>query len=50
MLKTEWVRYGDVRWRDDGKDGEEEDKDDDYRELYDECYKEVERMDAKILF
>ena len=32
------------------KDGEEEDKDDDYRELYDECYKEVERMDAKILF
>ena len=28
----------------------ENDKDDDYRELYDECCKEVEKLDQKILF
>ncbi|KAG6919429.1 hypothetical protein DXG01_006312 [Tephrocybe rancida] len=32
------------------KDGEKEDKDDDYRELYDECYKEVEKLDTQIAF
>ena len=32
------------------KEGEKEDKDDDYRELYDECYKEVERLNTKIVF
>lgn len=31
------------------KEGEEE-KDDDYRELYDECYKEVEKLDTKVVF
>ncbi|GAW05355.1 RNA-binding protein [Lentinula edodes] len=31
------------------KEGAEE-KDDDYRELYDECYKEVEKMDTQIVF
>ncbi|EEB89008.1 hypothetical protein MPER_12950 [Moniliophthora perniciosa FA553] len=29
---------------------QKEDKDDDYRELYDECYKEVEKMDTQIVF
>lgn len=32
------------------KEGEKEDKDDDYRELYDECYKEVEKLDTKVVF
>ncbi|EMD40706.1 hypothetical protein CERSUDRAFT_43870 [Gelatoporia subvermispora B] len=33
------------------KEGDEkEDKDDDYRELYDECYKEVEKLDQQIVF
>lgn len=32
------------------KDGEKEDKDDDYRELYDECYREVEKLDTKVVF
>lgn len=32
------------------KEGEEESKDDDYREVYDECCKEVEKLDAKIVF
>lgn len=27
-----------------------EDKDDDYRELYDECYREVEKLDSKVVF
>lgn len=31
------------------KEGDEE-KDDDYRELYDECYKEVEKLDQKTVF
>ncbi|TFK43525.1 50S ribosomal protein L30e-like protein [Crucibulum laeve] len=30
------------------KDGEE--KDDDYRELYEECYREVEKLDTKVVF
>ncbi|KAJ4478104.1 RNA-binding protein [Lentinula aciculospora] len=29
---------------------QEKEKDDDYRELYDECYKEVEQMDTQIVF
>ncbi|KAJ8473850.1 hypothetical protein ONZ45_g16149 [Pleurotus djamor] len=32
------------------KDGEKEDKDDDYKALYDECYKEVEKLNAQIVF
>ncbi|KAG6814185.1 hypothetical protein H0H92_000862 [Tricholoma furcatifolium] len=32
------------------KDGGKEDKDDDYRELYDECYKEVEKLDTEITY
>jgi H/ACA ribonucleoprotein complex subunit 2 len=32
------------------KEGEGEDKDEDYRELYDDCCKEVEKLDAKIVF
>lgn len=32
------------------KEGEAEDKDDDYRELYEECCREVEKMDEKIVF
>ncbi|KAF4574589.1 hypothetical protein EYR36_005937 [Pleurotus pulmonarius] len=32
------------------KDGEKEDKDDDYKELYDECYKAVEKLNAQIAF
>ncbi|KAG6873325.1 hypothetical protein C0995_000478 [Termitomyces sp. Mi166 len=32
------------------KDGETEDKDGDYRELYDECFKEVEKLDTQINF
>ncbi|KAF9534320.1 putative RNA-binding protein L7Ae [Crepidotus variabilis] len=32
------------------KEGEEESKDDDYREMYDECYKEVEKLDTKVVF
>ena len=31
------------------KEGDD-DKDDDYRELYEECCKEVEKMDQKIVF
>lgn len=31
------------------KEGEKEEKDDDYRELYDECYKEVEKLDTQIV-
>jgi H/ACA ribonucleoprotein complex subunit 2 len=31
------------------KEGEE-DKDDDYLELYLECYKEVEKLDTKVVF
>lgn len=31
------------------KEGEES-KDDDYRELYDECYREVEKLDSKVVF
>ena len=31
------------------KEGDD-DKDDDYRELYDECYREVEKLDQKILY
>ncbi|KII95180.1 hypothetical protein PLICRDRAFT_60754, partial [Plicaturopsis crispa FD-325 SS-3] len=27
-----------------------EDKDDDYRELYEECYREVEKLDTKVVF
>jgi H/ACA ribonucleoprotein complex subunit 2 len=33
-----------------GKKGEEAEKDDDYRELYDECYKEVNKLDSAIVF
>jgi H/ACA ribonucleoprotein complex subunit 2 len=29
---------------------DEEEKGDDYRELYDECYKEVEKLDQKTVF
>ncbi|KAG5221091.1 L30e protein [Salix suchowensis] len=32
------------------KDGEKEDKDDDYKELYDECYKAVEKLNSQIAF
>jgi H/ACA ribonucleoprotein complex subunit 2 len=33
------------------KDGDGEgDKDDDWKELYDECYKEVEKMDQRVVF
>ena len=33
------------------KEGEEEeDKDDDFRELYDQCYREVEKLDTKVVF
>jgi H/ACA ribonucleoprotein complex subunit 2 len=32
------------------KEGEEEDKDDDFRELYDECFREVEKLDTKVVF
>ncbi|KAF8222176.1 L30e-like protein [Tricholoma matsutake] len=28
----------------------EEDNDDDFRELYDECYREVEKLDTKVVF
>ena len=28
----------------------EDEKDEDYRELYDECYQEVERLNTKIVF
>ena len=31
------------------KEGEE-DKDDDFRELYDECYREVEKLDTKVIY
>lgn len=31
------------------KDGEEE-GDDDYRELYEECRRDVEKLDAKVVF
>ncbi len=27
-----------------------EEKDDDYRELYEECFKEVEKLDTKVVF
>jgi H/ACA ribonucleoprotein complex subunit 2 len=32
------------------KKGEEAEKDDDYRELYNECYKEVNKLDSAIVF
>ena len=32
------------------KEGEKEDKDDDYRELYDQCCREVEKLDSKVVF
>ncbi|EPS95358.1 hypothetical protein FOMPIDRAFT_80902 [Fomitopsis schrenkii] len=32
------------------KDGEEEEKDDEYRELYEECCREVEKLDQKVVF
>lgn len=32
------------------KEGQGEEKDDDYRELYEECYKEVEKLDTKVVF
>ncbi|KAI0750849.1 50S ribosomal protein L30e-like protein [Daedaleopsis nitida] len=32
------------------KDGEKEDKDDDYRETYDECCKEIQLLDQKLIF
>lgn len=32
------------------KEGGSEDKDDDYRELYEECCREVEKMDQKVVF
>lgn len=31
------------------KEGEKEDKDDDYWELYDECCQEVMKLDSKIV-
>lgn len=30
------------------RDGDE--KDDEYRELYEECFKEVEKLDTKVIF
>jgi H/ACA ribonucleoprotein complex subunit 2 len=35
--------------RKDGETAQEEDKEDDYRELYDECYREVEKLDSQVL-
>lgn len=32
------------------KDGDEEEKDDEYRELYEECCREVEKLDQKVVF
>jgi len=32
------------------KEGDVEEADDDYRELYEECYREVEKLDTKIVF
>ncbi len=32
------------------KDGEKEEKDDDYRETYDECCKEIQLLDQKLVF
>lgn len=32
------------------KEGEKSEKDDDYRELYDECCKEVAKLDQAIVF
>jgi H/ACA ribonucleoprotein complex subunit 2 len=32
------------------KEGEKESKDEDYRELYDECCKEVAKLDQKVVF
>jgi len=32
------------------KEGEGEDKDEDYQEVYEQCFKEVEKLDAKIVF
>ena len=32
------------------KEGESEDKDDYYRELYEKCCREVEKMDQKVVF
>ena len=31
-------------------DGDKAEKDDDYRELYDECYREVEKLDTQVVF
>lgn len=36
-----------VRKKDDDGEGH---KDDDWKELYDECYKEVEKMDQRVVF
>jgi len=33
-----------------GKEGEKEEKDEDYGELYDECFQEVAKLNAKIVF
>ena len=30
--------------------GEEEDKEEDFRELYDECCREVEKLEPKVVF
>jgi H/ACA ribonucleoprotein complex subunit 2 len=32
------------------KEGEPEEKADEYRELYDECCREVEKLDSKVVF
>ncbi|KAJ3516990.1 hypothetical protein NMY22_g14071 [Coprinellus aureogranulatus] len=32
------------------KDGEAKEKDDDYKELYEECYQEVQKLDHKVIF
>jgi H/ACA ribonucleoprotein complex subunit 2 len=32
------------------KEENREEKDDDYRELYEECFKEVEKLDTKVVF
>ncbi|KAF9568895.1 RNA-binding protein [Agrocybe pediades] len=32
------------------KDGQAEEKDEDYKELYEECYREVEKLDTKVVF
>jgi len=32
------------------KDGQVDEKDEDYKELYEECYREVEKLDTKVVF